>query len=99
MAWQREHSRWAICGIAHRITNAAQLLFSKDTMTLVRSGSGRVLLAAAMVGLLVYAAGVGLAGFAMAGVAMRVAGLLVLLWVTVIYLPLLFALMMGNAVR
>jgi proton glutamate symport protein len=51
-------------------------------MTQDLSGSRRALLIAMMVGLLLYAAGVGLAGFAVAGVALRLVGLAVLVWVT-----------------
>jgi proton glutamate symport protein len=51
-------------------------------MTPARSDSHRALLIATIVGLSIYAAGVGLAQFATAGLAARVAGLLVLLWVT-----------------
>jgi len=51
-------------------------------MTQERTRSARALLVALLLGLLLYAAGVCLAGFAVAGVAVRVAGLLVLAWVT-----------------
>jgi len=51
-------------------------------MTQARSGINRALLIATIVGLSIYAAGVGLAQFATAGLAARVVGLLVLLWVT-----------------
>jgi proton glutamate symport protein len=55
-------------------------------VTLDRSNARRGLLVTATVGLtiglLIYAAGVGLAGFAAVGMALRVVGLLVLLWVT-----------------
>jgi proton glutamate symport protein len=52
-------------------------------MTSARAGSGRTLLIATAIGLLAYAAGVGLAGFGAIGVATRVAAILLLLWVTV----------------
>jgi Na+/H+-dicarboxylate symporter len=58
------------------------MLPSREIMTSARTGSGRMLVVATMVGLLLYAAGVGLAGFAAVGVAMRVAALLLLVWVT-----------------
>jgi len=51
-------------------------------VTLDRSNARRALLIAATVGLLIYAAGIGLAGFAAVGLALRIVGLLVLLWVT-----------------
>jgi proton glutamate symport protein len=51
-------------------------------MTRNRTGSGRALLIATVTGLLIYAAGVAFAGFSIAGVALRVAALVVLLWVT-----------------
>jgi proton glutamate symport protein len=51
-------------------------------MTDLRSGSGRALFIATIVGVLLYAAGAGLAGFGWAGLAARVAGLLALAWVT-----------------
>jgi proton glutamate symport protein len=51
-------------------------------MTLDRTGSRQALLIGTAVGLLIYAAGVGLAQFTAAGVAIRIAALLVLLWVT-----------------
>jgi proton glutamate symport protein len=51
-------------------------------MTPDLSGSRRALLIAMIAGLLLYAAGMGLAGFAVAGVAVRVVGLAVLVWVT-----------------
>ena len=51
-------------------------------MTPARSDAHRALLIATIVGLSIYAAGVGLAQFATAGLAARLAGLLVLLWVT-----------------
>ena len=52
-------------------------------MTAVRSGSNRILLIAAFVGLLVYAAGVGLAGYGLVGMIVRVLGLALLAFVTV----------------
>ena len=51
-------------------------------MTLNRTGSGRALLIATVVGLLIYAAGVVFAGLSIAGVVLRVAALLMLLWAT-----------------
>ena len=51
-------------------------------MTPARPDAHRALLIATIVGLSIYAAGVGLAQFATAGLAARIAGLLVLLWVT-----------------
>jgi proton glutamate symport protein len=51
-------------------------------MTPARSDSHRALLIATIVGLSIYAAGVGLAQLATAGLAARLAGLLVLLWAT-----------------
>jgi proton glutamate symport protein len=51
-------------------------------VTLDRSNAHRALLIAATIGLLIYAAGIGLAGFAAVGMALRILGLLVLLWVT-----------------
>src|SRR6202034_3888798 len=51
-------------------------------MTPARSDSHRALLIATIVGLSIYAAGVGLAHLATAGLAARLAGLLVLLWTT-----------------
>ena len=51
-------------------------------MTAVRAGSGRTILIATTVGLLVYAAGVGLAGFGLAATLLRTAGLVVLLVAT-----------------
>jgi proton glutamate symport protein len=51
-------------------------------MTAVRAASSRTWLAATVVGLLVYAAGVGLTGFGIAAVAARIAGLALLLAVT-----------------
>ncbi|WP_263354337.1 dicarboxylate/amino acid:cation symporter [Acidicapsa acidisoli] len=52
-------------------------------MTSAHAGSGRALLIATAIGLLVYAAGVALAGFGAIGAATRVAAILLLLWVTV----------------
>ena len=51
-------------------------------MTAVRAGFGRGLMAVTMIGLLVYTAGVGLAGSGVAAIVMRIAGLAVLLVVT-----------------
>jgi proton glutamate symport protein len=51
-------------------------------MTLDRFASRRVLLIAMMVGLALYAAGVGLAGFGVVAMAVRIVGLLLLAWVT-----------------
>jgi len=51
-------------------------------MTPARGGLGRGLMIAAVIGLLLYAAGVALASFAVAGLVTRFAGILLLLWVT-----------------
>ena len=51
-------------------------------MTQDRSASRQALLIATVVGLTIYAVGVGLAGFYAVGLAARLAGLLVLLWAT-----------------
>ena len=52
-------------------------------MTSARTGSGRALFLGTIVGLLLYAAGVGLAGFAVVGITTRIVAILLLLWVTV----------------
>jgi len=54
-----------------------------EIMTSARTGSGRALFLGTIVGLLLYAAGVGLAGFAVVGITTRIVAILLLLWVTV----------------